>query len=97
MKTSSGTTVYSDGWVVDSPWLNTLFAAAGLQMQFKLSPIEAILKESQFAHWDSTKARILEKNDLTRHRASIDAFLIQETYRTLTENIEICQELNCVY
>lgn len=92
----SGITAYSDGWVVDSPWLNTLFAAAGLQMQFMLSPIEAILSENQLAYWDSTKTRILEESVIDRHRASNDAFLIQETYRALTENVESRREVSCV-
>ncbi|MCB1756209.1 MAG: hypothetical protein KDJ38_11835 [Gammaproteobacteria bacterium] len=79
------TTAYSDGWVVDSPWLNALFAAAGLEMQFTLSPIEAILKEQDLARWDDTKARITLEQTIDRHRASHDAFLIQKTYCAVSQ------------
>jgi hypothetical protein len=81
-----GKTLYSDGWVVDKPWLTTLFHAAGRQMHFTVSPLELILSEQQMARWHKTKDRLIEKMKLTRHRASYDAWLIQETYcQTLHE------------
>ena len=82
----SGKTVYSDGWVVDKPWLIRLFEAAGIDMQFQLSPIEVIMTEPQILLWDETKARLTREANIPRHRASNDAWLIQETYRhTLAE------------
>lgn len=82
----SGKTVYSDGWVVDKPWLIRLFEAAGVDMQFQLSPIEVIMTEPQILLWDETKARLTRKANIPRHRASNDAWLVQETYRhTLAE------------
>jgi hypothetical protein len=78
--------VYSDGWVVDKPWLSTLFYAAGETMKFQISPLEMILSEPQMEIWHKTKDRVVEETNLTRHRASYDAWLIQETYkRTLIE------------
>lgn len=74
-------TVYSDGWVVDKPWLTTLFYAARTPMQFRVSPLEAILSESQMEQWHQTKDRVIEEMDLTRHRASYDAWIVQETYK----------------
>lgn len=82
----NGKTVYSDGWVVDKPWLIRLFDAAGINMQFQLSPIEVIMTEPQILLWDETKARLTQEASIPRHRASNDAWLIQETYRhTLSE------------
>ena len=74
-------TVYSDGWVVDKPWLSKLFTAARLTPSFSLSPIEAIQTEEQQNAWASVKEELLEKHSYDRHRASHDALLIQETYK----------------
>lgn len=77
-------TVYSDGWVVDQSWLIKLFYRAGLPMQFRVSPLEMILKEAQMEIWHEVKAQVLEELNLQRHRASNDALVIQITYaRTL--------------
>lgn len=79
-----GKVVYSDGWVVDNPWLIRLFEAAGIEMAFKLSAIELILKETQMNHWDETKKIVINELNIARHRASNDAQIIQETFsRTL--------------
>ncbi len=76
-----GKTVYSDGWVVDHPWLRKLFHAAGVPMEFDVSALEMILTEDQMANWHDTKDRVIEEMDLRRHRASFDAVIIQETYK----------------
>ena len=77
-------TVYSDGWVVDKPWLFRLFYQAGLEPSFLLSSLEYILKEPQMAIWTETNRQVIAELALTRHRASTDALIIQETYiRTL--------------
>ena len=72
--------VYSDGWVVDSPWLIKLFDSAQIEMTFKMSPLEMILKEHQFQQWDAKKQHLLLALNIERHRASSDALLIQQTY-----------------
>jgi len=72
--------VFSDGWVVDKPWITRLFAAARLPQFFTVSAIETILSEAQMAIWHETKNEFTQKNHLERHRASIDAYIIQETY-----------------
>jgi hypothetical protein len=82
-----GKTLYTDAWVVDKPWLTTLFHKAQVQMQFTVSPLELILTEPQMERWHDTKAKILAEVMKQRHRASFDAWLIQETYkRTLAES-----------
>lgn len=83
----AGKTVYTDGWVVDKPWLTTLFHAARAPMQFDVSSLEMILSESQMAVWHKTKAQVISDLKLMRHRASFDAIIVQETYkRTLHES-----------
>jgi hypothetical protein len=82
-----GKTLYSDGWVVDKPWLTTLFHKAQMPMSFSVSPLEMILSEQQMERWHETKDRILAEVTERRHRASFDAWIIQETYkRTLAES-----------
>jgi len=76
----AGKTLYSDGWVVDKPWLLKLFYAAKKPMNFYISPLEMILSEQQMEKWHATKDHLIEKSQLTRHRASNDAWIIQKTY-----------------
>lgn len=80
----SGITLYSDGWVVDKPWMTTLFSVAGRSMNFNISPLEMILNEQQMSIWHETRDQVTKELNMTRHRASNDARIIQETYnRTL--------------
>jgi len=80
-ETLAGMILYSDGWVVDKPWLTTLFHAAGRQMKFSVSPLEMILTEKQMVVWHDTKEKVIKQINLTRHRASNDAWIIQETFK----------------
>lgn len=77
-----GKTVYTDGWVVDYPWLITLFDAAKTAMQFSVSPLENILSEYQMATWAQTKSSLLAQEPIVRHRASTDAEFIQRIFVT---------------
>jgi hypothetical protein len=80
-----GQTVYSDAWVLDKTWLTTLVYASAIPQQFTLSSLELILSETQIDIWDVTKQQIMEELNLSRHRASSDALVIQETFiRTKT-------------
>lgn len=74
------TTCYSDAWTHDSPWLNRLFFAARTYPSFHLSPIEIIATEAQLLCWDETKHKLQTQLLIKRHRASGDAYLIQQTY-----------------
>lgn len=73
-------TIYSDGWVVDKPWLLRLFQQSGIAPSFYMSPLELILKEPQMEIWAQIKLHVIADLALTRHRASSDALIIQETY-----------------
>lgn len=82
-----GKTLYTDAWGVDKPWLATLFYKAAMEMKFSVSPLELILSEEQMARWHETKDKVLGEVKKHRHRASFDAWIIQETYRrTRDEN-----------
>lgn len=82
-----GKTLYSDGWVVDKPWVNRLFFAAGIQPSFTVSALEMILNETQMTNWSATKNQVIETLSLPRHRASNDALIIQETFRLTRQSI----------
>lgn len=75
-----GQTAYSDGWVVDQPWLIKLFYAANMTMAFSISPLEVLLNEIQMNFWHRTKDGLIAKINQPRHRASHDAALIQSTF-----------------
>lgn len=75
-----GQRLYSDGWVVDYPWLIKLFSAVGMSMSFSVSPLEAILSEHQMDVWQKTRQAIWKKTSGERHRASHDAEVIQQVY-----------------
>ena len=74
------TTAYGDAWTHDSPWLTNLFFVGRVKRAFHLSPIENIATEEQLLLWDATKIRMQHELDIKRHRASGDAYLIQQTY-----------------
>ncbi|WP_371195599.1 hypothetical protein [Glaciecola sp. SC05] len=73
-------TLYSDAWVVDHPWLVKLYAQSAVPMAFSISAIEMVLTESQMSIWDAEKLAIVETSGLVRHRASADAYIIQQTF-----------------
>jgi len=73
-------TAYSDGWVVDRTWLDQLFFAAGIPRAFSLSQIELILTEPQMEIWHATKDALVAEMGERRHRASFDAYVVQETW-----------------
>ncbi|WP_420935075.1 exonuclease domain-containing protein [Alteromonas sp. A081] len=74
------TIVYSDGWVVDNPWMIKLFSAAQVEMAFTCRAMEYILSEAQMNMWHEVKDDLSVNLDTQRHRASADAFLIQQTF-----------------
>ncbi len=75
-----GQTVYTDGWVVDKPWILKLFDTVGIEPTFFTSSLEMILSEPQMESWHATKDQLLAEMDQQRHRASYDAYVIQQTW-----------------
>lgn len=80
-----GQQAYSDAWVVDKPWIIKLFEAARIPMNFKLSTIELMMDEDQILEWDAVKKQVTNDLDVRRHRASHDAWIIQQTYVRLSQ------------
>lgn len=75
-----GKTVYSDCWVLDDRWLRKLFENARIKPSFRLQDITYILKEEQFPDWEKTKQTIANELDISRHRATNDARILQEAF-----------------
>ena len=80
-----GKTVYTEGWGVDKPWLTTLFDTAGVEMKFDVASLEMILSAPQKATWHDTRDKVIQELNPTRHRASYDALIIQETFKRTLE------------
>ena len=72
--------VYSDCWVLDERWLRRLFTAARIEPTFRLRDIMHILKEEQFETWEAVKQNIAGELDITRHRATNDARILQQAF-----------------
>jgi len=76
--------VYSDSWAHDFVWMSQLFESANSTPKFKLADLREVLTAHQEAVWHSTKDQVISELAATRHRASIDAKVIQLTWlRTL--------------
>lgn len=86
------TTAYSDGWSVDSSWINRLFDEAGISMSFHISPLELILSENQMNMWHKVKQGLIQRDDVARHRASNDAKLVQTTFVKTQEIIRFGEQ-----
>ncbi len=75
-----GCVVYTDGWVVDEPWIIRLFDTAKVRRRFRMYDIQTIMSEPQMERWHRVKQQVMKQLKLTRHRASNDARIIQETF-----------------
>lgn len=71
--------VYSDAWGMDSSWIALLFDRAGMRQRFRLETLAGLLDEAQCAVWADARRAVCADMQLTRHRASADALLIQRT------------------
>lgn len=78
-------TVYTDGWLQDFTWMSKLFDFAGVTPLFKLEDLRNALTSYQQSIWHETKQSILEDLQLTRHRASTDAQILQLTWLKTAE------------
>lgn len=72
--------VYTDGWIHDFIWMARLFDAADMVPHFKLEDLRHVLTHQQEVDWESTKREVLKEIKVDRHRASIDAKVIQMTW-----------------
>ena len=77
------TTVYTDCWTIDHPWLIKLFQEAGFNNTFTLQDIMYLLDEELYTQLAATKKQLFSKLDIKRHRATNDAKVLQLAYETL--------------
>jgi len=73
-------TVYSDGWGNDMSWLGALFDEAEVFQSFRIESLLTLLSEQERELWSDVHDKVVTEAALTRHRASSDAKMIQETY-----------------
>lgn len=78
-----GQTLYSDCWVYDNVWLNSLYTRAGVVPSFACSPIEALLNERQTQRYLMCKSAVQQHLGLRQHRALNDAKIIQKALSVL--------------
>ncbi len=79
----AGQTAYTDAWGHDLSWLGQLHEISGIPQLYRLETLRHLLTEEQTALWHPTKAQVIEDLALSRHRASTDALILQETYRRI--------------
>lgn len=75
-----GHTVYTDGWTQDYVWMARLYDAAGRVPSFKLADLREIITPQQESLWHATKEHVTEELNVSRHRASSDARVLQLTW-----------------
>jgi len=80
-----GCTVYCDGWAHDYTWLAMLFNEAGMHPAFTLRHLHELIGEEDAPRWDHTCAEVRSHLQLTRHRASSDARVLQLALGQLRE------------
>lgn len=82
-----GKTLYSDAWGQDNSWLMKLYDAAGLWPNYKLESIRAVMNENEAERYHTCFQESEETLQLTRHRASSDARLIQNAMALLKQHL----------
>ncbi|MCB1801796.1 MAG: hypothetical protein KDI82_08935 [Gammaproteobacteria bacterium] len=80
-------TAYSDAWAFDMSWVGKLFDAAGIEQTFRIADIADLIDAGQLERWQATKDAVTESLGLQRHRASGDARILQETWRTFRSQV----------
>jgi len=76
-----GERVYTDAWGHDLSWLGKLYDAVGLRQLYSLDSLRYLMSEPQAALWHPTKELVMSELSLSRHRASSDARILQETFK----------------
>lgn len=75
-----GQTVYSDAWGHDRSWLARLFEEAEISQHFRVESLRSLLTDYQLERWQGTRDRVIREIGQVRHRASIDALIVQQTF-----------------
>jgi hypothetical protein len=80
-----GQTVYSDAWSFDMSWLGKLFEEVGMAQAFRVADVAELLDEATRRRWHHVKESVVSELGLKRHRASIDAQVVQQTWLRLRD------------
>ena len=72
-----GQTVFCDGWGHDYTWLARLYDAVDMRPSFKLDDLRKLLSEDEAERWKGVTEAVRARQQLTRHRASSDARVLQ--------------------
>lgn len=72
-----GRTVYCDGWAQDYAWVHALFAANDMAPDFRIEHLMSLLTPEQARRWDAVRDEVRQELNVTRHRASTDARVLQ--------------------
>lgn len=75
-----GQTVYSDAWGHDSSWVALLFEEADLPQRFRVEALRGLLSDPELAAWHTRRGQVERSIGAARHRASVDALVIQRTF-----------------
>ncbi|GAB3256863.1 3'-5' exonuclease [Chitinimonas naiadis] len=81
----NGLTVYTDSWYHDYTWLSRLFDAADTSPHFNLQDLRVWLDRTDTRHWDEAKQAVVAELQLSRHRASNDARILQQTVMRIAQ------------
>ncbi|MDH4052370.1 MAG: hypothetical protein OEU93_12420 [Rubrivivax sp.] len=79
----AGCTVYCDGWAHDYPWLGRLFDAADAVPAFRLESAACLLPGGALDALGAACLRARAELGVQRHRASVDARVLQRALRSL--------------
>lgn len=80
-----GTVVYSDAWGFDNSWVGRLFHDVDVVPLFRIETINRLLDHTQMERWHTTKEEVWQRSGQSRHRASVDVHVLQETFRLISE------------
>lgn len=75
----AGNRVFSDAWSFDASWVARLFDAAGFSQHFRIDTIRSLLDEAMLEVWQLARDEVLEEDGPVRHRAAVDASLLQRS------------------
>lgn len=73
-------TIYSDAWAHDYSWLATLHEAAGVPATYRVEHLVRITPMVEARLWNEVRAEVEGSMQVQRHRASVDARVLQATW-----------------
>lgn len=75
-----GQMVYSERWGMVTTWISQLYYAARVPQMFMLESLRSLIHENIIDSWENQHQTTVDSMELTRHRASSDALVVQKTF-----------------